>query len=176
MTYPARQIINLPITDQRSATAVIAPHSTLYGCIYTVKLCSGPRFPEVPCVLIPPLQGDDLAVITQPRHFWRAQPSCVADVELFRYSPPPGLSPRFYAVGRDTPHFLSAPFPCRPICLKNRNESNGGITPPSAQRSMASSTKSTTLHRTDARWHARHAATPLLVKVRRLAWQATDTA
>jgi len=123
----------------------ISPHSTLLGAVTRLSYPEAPGFPRCRLRQVSPCS---------PHASLHAhQPSCAANVAPFQYAPSVGLSTHFHSQPGHQAISCRMPFHGRPTYLfplpgddwslpssQSRREigSNGGISPPSAQRSRTS--------------------------------------
>lgn len=129
------------------------PHSTLVGAVTRLSYPETPGFPRCQLRQVSPCS---------PHASLHAhQPSCAADVAPFQYAPSAGLSTRFHSQPGHTSIASRAPFHGRPtsfllprlslvvICSERGRVigSNGGVAPPSAQRSRTSPIRGMRLQR-----------------------------
>lgn len=116
-----------------------APQRTLEGCGYTLELFRGPRFHEVPTAPGFPLQP---SYITARSSAYVCGTGCALSIR-----PPDGTGYPLSHPTRSHRHFLRCAVSWSPNMLVSSIGSKGGVAPPSAQRSVASPIRGTTLQR-----------------------------
>ena len=129
------------------------PHSTLEGAVTRLSYPEAPGFPRCRPRQVSPC-GPHASLHAH-------QPSCAANVAPFRYAPLAGLSTRFHSQPGHQAISCQMPFHGRPtsvllpvadwsfLCSRSGRAigSNGGIAPPSAQRSRTSPIRGMRLQR-----------------------------